>query len=312
MVNHPRPAVNRPTLARGWLVGYAACMPAPATEDLAVVRYAEGWGYSARQWQTALRQVDWADPDQPRGAKRLKTRRDADCRVWRARLHLGEHEHEVTLKVEPLSTPWGIARSWLGLTRHARQWRGAELLVARGFQAAHPLAFLRTGSAGARCEVLVLAWVEGRSLLEHMASGLPVKNEHTLARAVGELFARFQHQGLVVRDPKPSNLIVTSWQPLRLALVDTVDVRRGAMDPLDITKAYFEPAGVGLKPRRSLIARALFAFVDGCADLNAPRPRDRRRQVRQLWAQASQRVRRLGQPVPEDNPLGMVQPGSGV
>ncbi|KAA0214031.1 MAG: hypothetical protein DYG94_02820 [Leptolyngbya sp. PLA3] len=287
-------------------------MPAPATDDLSVVRYAEGWGYSARQWQSALRQVDWVNPDAPRGAQRLKIRRDGDCRVWRARLHLGEQEREVVLKVEPLSTFWALVRSWLGQTRHTRQWRGAELLMTRGFEVAHPLAIFRSGSAAARCEVLVVGWVEGRSALEHLASGLSVKNEHGLARAVGGLFARFRHQGLVVRDPKPSNLIVTGWHPLRLALVDTVDVRRGEMDPLDITKAYFEPTGVGLRPRRALIARALFALADGSADSNAPPPHDRRTQVRSLWARAEARVRRRGQPIPEDHPLPAHRAGASI
>ncbi|MCL4221129.1 MAG: hypothetical protein KJZ65_07140 [Phycisphaerales bacterium] len=278
-------------------------MPAPAAEELAVVRYAEGWGYSAREWQTALRQVDWVNPDAPRGARRLKIRRDGDCRVWQMRLLVGEHERDVVLKVEPLPTPWALVRSWLGLTRHARQWHGAELLIARGFQAARPLAILRTGAATSRCEVLIIEWIAGQSVLELMGPGLPVKDQHALAGAVGRLFARFQHQGLVVRDPKPSNLIVTGWHPLSLALVDTVDVRRGSMDPLDITKAYFEPTGIGLKPRRTLMARALFALVDGCADSNAPRPHDRRQRVRRLWARASERVSRHGSATPADHPL---------
>lgn len=285
-------------------------MPAPASDELAVVRYAEGWGYSARQWQSALCQVDWTDPDAPRGARRLKIRRDGDCRVWRARLRLGEHEREVVLKVEPLTTPWALIRSWMGRTRHARQWHGAELLIARGFHAARPLAILRTGTPTARCEVLVIEWIAGQSVLEHLASGLPVKRQHALARAVGRLFARFQHQGLIVRDPKPSNLIVTSWQPLHLALVDTVDVRRGAMDPLDITKAYFEPASVGLRPRRALLARALIALVDGCADSNAPRPHDHRPRVHRLWTQAGERVRRHGDARPEDDPLQAARAGA--
>lgn len=286
-------------------------MPAPATDDLAVVRYAEGWGYSARQWRSALRQVDWTNPDAPRGAQRLKIRRDGDCRVWRARLALGDHQRDVVLKIEPLSTPWALLRSWIGLTRHARQWRGAELLVARGFQAARPLALLRSGTPGLRCEVLVIEWIEGRSVLEHLARGLPVRRQHALAGAVGSLFARFQHQGLVVRDPKPSNLIVTSWQPLRLALVDTVDVRRGAMDPLDIIKAYFEPNGVGLRPRRALIALALFALIDGCADANSPRPPDHRTRVRLLWKRAAETVRRHGHTAPTDDPLRAEGVGSG-
>lgn len=281
-------------------------MPPPPTDELTVVRYAEGWGYAATEWLTALRAVDWTDSKAANGARRLKIRANGDATVWRARLTLGERDRQVVLKIELLSSPVRLIRSWLGLTKHARQWHGAELLNARGIPAAHCLAILRSSGADGTCEVLITEFVPGKSVLELLASNsLSVRQEHALARAVGSLYAKTMHQGVLVRDPKPSNIIVTSWQnglPL-LALVDTVDVRRGVMPPGDISKGYYEPAGVGVAPRRTLAFLAIRSMYEGCRDALAPEHVDTREAIRALWSWAEAEIRRHGDPSPVDSPL---------
>ncbi|GAB4384448.1 MAG: hypothetical protein Kow0022_07070 [Phycisphaerales bacterium] len=281
-------------------------MPPPPTHDLTVVRYAEGWGYAASEWLEALRAIDWTDPRAPNGAKRLKIRADADATVWQVDLSLGSRRHSVVLKVEPLDSPLRLVRSWLGWTKHNRQWQGAELLHARGIPAAHCLAILRSAGAGRTCEVLVTELLPGRSVLELLASGtLSVRRQHALARAVGRLYAKFMHQGLMVRDPKPSNILVTSWhdgQPT-LAMVDTVDVRRGSMRPGDIIKGYYEPAGIGAAPRRSLALLAVRAMVEAGSDGLKPDRGRIRSAVRAIWSQALAEIRRRGDSTPADDPL---------
>lgn len=281
-------------------------MPPPPFETLTVVRYAEGWGFAASEWRQALAGVDWSGAGGPNAAQRLKIRADGDATVWRARITIAKRPHDLVFKVDPLDSPWRLLRSWLGNTRHARQWRGSELLTARGFAAARCVAILRARDDRGAAEVLVTETLPGPTVLELLAPGaLAVRQQHALARGVGRLFAKFIHQGVIVRDPKPSNLIVLAWDQSapRLGLVDTVDIRRGAMDPDAIVKAWLEPAGVGRPPRRTLAFLAMRTMLEGCRDAAHPQPAETRGALRDLWSRAVTEIARHGDATPHDDPL---------
>lgn len=281
-------------------------MPSPPFDTLTVVRYAEGWGFAANEWRKALAGIDWSGPGQKNAAQRLKIRADGDATVWRARITIARREHDVVFKVDPLDSPWRLLRSWLGNTRHTRQWRGSELLTARGFAAARCVAILRARNNRGSAEMLVTETLRGPTVLELIASGtLSVRQQHALARAVGGLFAKFIHQGVIVRDPKPSNLIVLGWDRAgpRLGLVDTVDVRRGAMDPDAIVKAWLEPAGVGHRPRQTLAFLAIRSMLAGCRDASHLQPTEIRGTLRDTWSRAQTEIARHGNATPQDNPL---------
>jgi len=281
-------------------------MPAPPCDELRVVRYADRWGFAARQWQQAIRAVDWDRRDAEPAVRRLKIRADGDCTVWRTHLTLDGQPREVVLKTAELPTLIKQAQSWLGLSKSFRQWRGAELLNAHGIHAARGLAILRGRRDEHLLEMLVVEPLDGPTVLQLLtADDLGVRQQHALARAVGSLFAELIKAGIRVRDPKPSNIIVTGWKDgtPALALVDTVDVVRAEMEPLAITKAYFEPAGLGCTPRRTLLYRALRAMCDAGPAQTQPGSIPPRQRVRALWDWASAEMARHGDPTPTDNPL---------
>lgn len=234
-----------------------------------------------------------------------------------------------------------------GSTRHLRQWRGAELLMKHGFAAARPMVVFRArgmvvgeaatirdesrqaesrvsfspalsqgerGAAARRAglvEVLVLEWLPGKTLLQHMADGdLSLKQEHALADAVGVLAGTMLDKSLATRDFKPSNIVV-SWHHgvPRVGLVDTADVGRvrGCAARLSMAFALaVEPRGLRCLPRRALCWRAIKAIVR--SHINEPDytdlERDVRFETRELWQDLREPLFMHGSGVPKVNPLG--------
>jgi hypothetical protein len=281
-------------------------VPAPPTEDLRVARYAPGWGYAAREWQAALGAIDWDAPDHAGGPRRLKTR-DGDCTVWLAALTLPGRAATVVLKVDPLPNWWEVFRSWLGLTRAHRQWRGARLLQSRGFHAAGGLALLRGTTGGTIAELLVLEALPGKTVLQHLADDdLSVGQQHALARALGRHAAKLLRAGLINRDAKPSNLVV-SWHgdTPAIAVVDTVAVRKLLMPRSGRTESplsrmlrdfLLEPLGTGPPPRRTLMRRTLRATTD-----TTGRAWKKHRDAH--WNRVAALIAAHGDPTPRDQPL---------
>lgn len=279
-------------------------MPTPPTEQIRVVRYAPGWGYAALEWEAALRAVDWnADPEAG-GPRRLKIRVGGDCTVWLLTLRLPGREATAVLKTDQLPDWWAVLRSWLGLTKAHRQWRGAALLERRGFRAAQGLALLRGVTGGTMVDLLILETLPGKTVLEHLAQGdLGVKQQHALVRALGRHAARLADAGLVNRDAKPSNLMI-SWEAdkPKIAVLDTVAIRKLA-EPISsrrhaalgrmLRDYLLEPIGSGLPPRRTLMMRALRAMSERTGPA-WKKYRDAR------WSEVAALIAAHGDPTPKD------------
>jgi hypothetical protein len=237
-----------------------------------------------------------------------------------------------------------------GTTRHQRQWRGAELLLKHGFAAARPMVLFRAccmavgehsravdaieqaeptmslspalsqGERGPEArraglvEVLVLEWLPGKTLLQHMADrDLTLKQEHALADAVAEAIRKLARAGVSNYDCKPSNWIVR-WngdQP-KLSFADTVAVGKDeeGLGPLDhASMLIYEPTGVGCFPRRALCWRVTRAiareqYVDdekakGRFVLRATRPSE----PKEFWRLLVRYAEYHGDPTPRVNPL---------
>lgn len=277
-------------------------MPKATAQNLTVVRYAEGWGFAAAEWERAL-----AASTEPACLKRFP---DGSCRVWRTTLHLGHTDREVVIKLQPLGSWRKLIQSWLGLSQHARQWRGAERLAARGFRAARGRVLLRGESDTGPVELLVLESLAGQTVLEHLAGELTVRQQHALARALGQHAAAMANAGLTNRDSKPSNLIV-DWNgdTPTIAVVDTVAIRASGTGFQPVSSArrdlvrtlrdyLLEPIGCEIELRTSMMMRTLRAAL-GTRAAGQPTKQERD----DLWREVSRRVVEHGDPAPSDRPL---------
>jgi len=281
-------------------------MPAPPSDNLRVVKYAQGWGYSAAEWERALRAIDWSRPHAEGGPERLKIRDlpdgSRDATVWRATLTLGPRAHEqrhgVVLKVDPLDSPKKKVQALFRRTKAFRQWRGAHRLDHAGFRVSTPYAILR----GSGSEVLVMEPLPGRTALECMTDDrLPVREQHELARALGLLIVRANR--VYSADFKPSNLVAFPGKgPREIAIVDTVDVRAGYDPVRQLADLMIEPAGIGIHPRVALRARVLTSIADSGL-LPAEWGPGRKHAIRDLSHAVRRRVRAHGDPTPKHDPL---------
>lgn len=265
--------------------------------NLTVVRYAEGWGFAAAEWERAL-----ARAGEPVCLKQFP---DGSCRVWRTKLTLGHAEREVVIKLQPLRSWRKLIQSWLGLSQHARQWRGAERLAARGFRAARGRVLLRGENDAGPIELLVLESIPGRTVLEHLAGELTVRQQHALARALGRHAAAMANAGLTNRDSKPSNLIV-EWKAdtPTIAVVDTVAIRPVGRSTTHagivrtLRDFLLEPLGCGIEVRTPVMMRALRATAGQITGDSWKTHRDT------TWRLVADRINQHGDPTPTDRPLG--------
>lgn len=312
-------------------------MPPPPTENLRVVKYAQGWGYAASEWERALSEIDWTKPHAQGGPERLKIKTlpdgTKDATVWRATLTLGKREHEVVLKVEPLDSIGKQIQSLLRRTKSFRQWRMAKLLEHEEVPAAQPLAVIRGGNSPQR-EVLFLESVPGPTVLEAIASSPTPDARRKTARAVAQYLRDLESGNLWNADSKPSNLIVDQKaQPWRIVLVDTVAIRR---EPAYSRKNPFadgslktrmclvsggkqrmlrdlvlESMGTGMKLTRTDLMRVLtHSCIDHFGSSSAERPWDDlweplqwRRDRRLIWDAVARLIDEHGDPSPKDDPL---------
>lgn len=272
----------------------------PPTQNLTVVKYAEGFGYSAVEWEGALSAINWK-----RDAEPLKDGRTGS--VWRARVTIGGRELDCVLKLQPLPSVWMRLKALIRQTKAWRQWRGADLASSRGVAVARCLVVLRT----AGIELLVLEHVDGPTLLEWIAPGnATISQERGIAAALAAQFALFYREpsanAIYNGDHKPSNLVVTGppGRPV-LVLLDSVAIREVGPDLQTMEDMlfalYIEPLGVGCPPRKSLcmrVLRSVYAVVGAPADDQAWRT-----WRGDIWQRVARRVRDHGDPTPEDNPL---------
>ncbi len=221
--------------------------------------------------------------------------------VWRAEL-LGRAR---VLKCLKLDTPRRKLQSLLRVSPAWRHWRQARWLRAHSFSTAEPLAIVRGKREGAAVECLVLDYLPGQSVLEHLAGGgLSARCEYRVAEAVVSMACRLAGQGRYNRDAKPSNLIVTGVQETGadIAVIDCGDLRR--CKPNDeaaivrmLASTVIESMGCGCLPRQGVRMRAVLAAAE-MVDPAAPRQRARR-----LWELIERAVTEHGDPTPRDTPL---------
>ena len=221
--------------------------------------------------------------------------------VWQRELF----GRECVIKCQKLDSPRRKLQSMLCASPAWRHWKQARWLLAHGFSTAEPLAIVRGRRDGTAVECLVLEYLSGRSVLEHLAGGgLSAGCEHRVAEAVAHLACRLARERRCNRDAKPSNLIVTSLHETGadLAVIDCADLRR--CPPNDeaaivrmLVSAALEPMGCGCLPRRAVRMRAVFTAAEVLDPAN-PRTRAKR-----LWRLIERAVAAHGDPTPKDDPL---------
>ena len=281
----------------------------PPIDGLRVAKYASGAGYAPDQWARALAAVDWSAAellsDKPRSS------------VWRAELVVQKRPMTLVIKCEPIDGFKRRVQKLLHRTHAHRQWRGAELLAAKGITSAEAMAIVCGQRDGALVECLIMQSLPGASLLRTIAERqLGVRDEHRLAREVGKLIAFMIQKRVVNADPKPSNIILMNKAgTIKLGFVDTVGVKQHTeflpgLEAVDDADVWFmlrdlllEPMGIGRPVRRSLAMRALREVWDrpGGSDWRAWRD--------EWWEQVATLIKAHGDPTPEHNPLG---PASGT
>ncbi len=212
------------------------------------------------------------DPTGLPPARRAELTRRA-CRA----IQSGSHDHAHCLKRQPDTEVWKVECDGLplivkvwdltprrrleSLVRRSPAWRqarGVRILRRTAIPTSQVIDIIRTPQR----EFLVLDFIPGRSILEHLASGqLSCDQEKTVASAVGHLIARMLRARVGLRDPKPSNLICRAqphdpaWPDL--AVIDCAEAG-SKNDPRWQARALVaECLGVGICPRRTILMRCL-------------------------------------------------------
>jgi len=274
----------------------------PPTQHLHVIRRAREYGFSGSRWARAFAEADWA------AAECLSDK--PDRALWRVRLPLPAGPETLVVKVHALRSPLEVLRSMLHLGRLRRQWKGAARLSRRGFHAARGKALLRGRHGGAWCDVLVMEAVPGTPLLELIARGdLPIKTQHKIAHELGRLVSTLDAERLHSKDLKPSNIVVDDDDPGRLSIIDSDTVGRRPHHPL--LPLVLEPLGVGVLPRRALLARVVRSWAwhewlnapFAVASDPDPETRYEREVARLAWREVARLVERHGDPTPRHDPL---------
>ena len=223
----------------------------------------------------------------------------------------------VILKCWALRSLAHRAYAHLRTTRGSRQWRGTRRLRDIGVPAPACLTLLHGRSPAGPVEVLVMQRLDGRTLLDHLASPtLPVRAQHRLAEDLARACASMAQAGWFTRDPKPSNfMVVPANEPgaansqCTVAVLDSVAIRplpphrRHALG-VPLERLVLEAIGVSCPPRRTLIARFIAAWAAAWPQ-ESPAA-DARRTRRRVWHEIQRRVAAADDPTPADNPLAPV------
>ena len=223
------------------------------------------------------------------------------------------------------------ARARLGAAAGDRHWAGAALLATEGIACPAMLALVSRRDGSVREDCLVMAELEGQTLLRWLSGvkqdEVPVARQHAVARAVGAQVGCILAAGLHNRDHKPSNLIVRfeGDRPI-VSIADCQGVKRLERDRSRHTvrmqaSLALEAIGTGVLPRRSLIAMTLASAVAaytarrfGEASVEQALSMDRaeRRRILQslprgtalaAWPKIAERIAVHGDPTPRVDPL---------
>lgn len=239
--------------------------------------------------------------------------------VYRATLTVDGEERQVVIKCRVLRRLGDQLKARLTMGRADRHRRGAASLAEHGIDTAAVLtqAYGRVDDTTARrscpVELLVMEYIEGRTLLEVMAAiaeerddAPSVKEQHELARAIGRQLYQLQINTLRNRDHKPSNLIVCKddSEKWRVVVIDTVAIRQGSTARITRTLAALtiEPIGCSCLPRRTLRMRTLKAYADA---FGKPFSREYIKwSVYGIWSRVHRLIERHGDSRPKINPLG--------
>lgn len=262
---------------------------------------------SAERWAAALGDPRWIE------SSRLLKHEAGSSWVRRATIA----GREVVVKCRVLGTPGRRVKSLLRQGHGDRHWRAAARLAMKRIATATPVVLAGAVIDGQPCELLVLEYLDGPSLLEVLSAvaaghGPGPKSQHAVARAAGASVVALLDGRLWNRDHKPSNLIVLgleSGEP-RIAVIDCVGIRaygRLGIDEMEgehmAASLMIEPTGCGCPPRRSLWMRALHATLDG--HLRSPRARaDRHAELRAVIETVRGLIESHGDPRPRHDPLG--------
>jgi hypothetical protein len=171
----------------------------------------------------------------------------------------------VIIKARSLDSPRRLIQSLIGLSQHARQWRGATRVAERGIAASACAALLRTGRGARRLELLILEAAAGKTVFEWLAQrDLDFAAERDLALAVGDFLRQFHRGGLLNRDGKPSNLMAAKTERgWSLTVLDTVAIRRTTPTEAGLVRMLrdlcLEPSQQGCFPRRTVAMRVIAA-----------------------------------------------------
>ncbi|MBA4039968.1 MAG: hypothetical protein C0468_06550 [Planctomyces sp.] len=253
---------------------------------------------------------------------------------WVARARL--MHRDCVIKVREAGGLVEALKRAVGGSRGHRHWRAALWLLRRDIATPAPVALATARQGGRLVEVLVTAYVPGRTLLRMLGEGGgDARAQLRVARAAGALVAEVLHGGRYNRDHKPSNVLLIAprggphlasdghqiAQKPALALLDPVGLRRVRAAEAAVTAAarmlasqVIEPTGVGCPPRGALRRAALRACLERRWELDAPpesqasphEPMDvewERVSARAYWRAVAQMVRAHGDPTPRVNPL---------
>jgi hypothetical protein len=232
-----------------------------------------------------------------------------DAATWVRRVTLPGRTGDVVIKCRPAQGLGERLKALSRASRGDRHWRGARWLLDHGFDTAEPLLLASAVVDGVPCELLLTAFIDARSVLEHLAArDLSVRQEHEAARAVARLVGGIDKAGRHNRDGKPSNLLLVPDVSgfYRVATIDTVAIRRGAgFKPLarSLANLLIEPMGTGVAPRLALQGRIMRELLG--APPTEANERDDWWLTRGLyWGTARDMVDAHGDPTPRVNPLG--------
>lgn len=185
---------------------------------------------------------------------------------------------------------------WTTGTRLMHQWDGGTGLKHKGILTPDCYAMWR-GEGDIEC--LAMEYIEGQTLLHELARArLRIRSQHSLAAETGKLVAQILKVGAYNRDHKPSNIMVR-WiddTPI-LSVIDPTGLRiaKAGGDTLMLAKLVIECLGIGMKPKRTLMMRALCAWSNEMGRSKTER--------KKMWRVIEFVVQRHGDPTPKVDPL---------
>jgi hypothetical protein len=274
-------------------------------ERVKIRRVADGEDGAA--WARALGDAAWVA-----GARVLK---DEAGSGWVRRAVV--NGRDVVVKCRLLNSAARRFKSAMGLGHGQRHWRGALELTRRNIATGRPIALMHGWIDDGPAELLVLEFVSGRTVLEWIAAartarGAEARARRAITRRLAELEVLMSVRGVMNRDHKASNLVVTTDTAgeYSIAIIDCVGVRPTRFSDGQRMQASLvtEAIGCGVAPTRPMV----FRYLRDCREVSNEewgepeeyRSREQdRAAIRSDWEIVSGMVKKHGDPRPKVNPL---------